>query len=89
MRPELPTAACVRCKRRPPPWTTPHLGNPLGVHLKLGESCSDKRSHFCFGPLAQYGAKQLVRRDAHLVAEVQVLRRQAGATLVLVALHLA
>ncbi|MBC5768549.1 RHS repeat-associated core domain-containing protein, partial [Ramlibacter albus] len=24
------------------------VGNPHGIHLKIGESCSDKRSHFCF-----------------------------------------
>ena len=34
MRPELPTAACVRRKRRPPPWTTLHRLQPARSPLK-------------------------------------------------------
>lgn len=36
MRPELPTASCVRRKRRPPPWTTLHLFNRAPSHLSIG-----------------------------------------------------
>ena len=46
VRPELPTASCVRRKRRPPPWTTLHLYNPPRFQLSLGDNCSDKPSHF-------------------------------------------
>ncbi|WP_222622599.1 hypothetical protein, partial [Ramlibacter albus] len=31
------------------------VGNPHGIHLKIGESCSDKRSHFC--PMVQRARK--------------------------------
>jgi hypothetical protein len=34
VRPELPTAACVRRKRRPPPWTTLHRRQPARSPLK-------------------------------------------------------